>query len=155
TRIDLISAMRGDSRSGFGAGGRLRSWLVGAEVTLSVILVAGAILRFRSLVGLETVHTGLDPSGLLTFRVPLTARRYREARARTQFFQRALDQISPLPGVRSTSAVSFLPFTGPGAGTFVNIEGRPPAKPGAELEAIIRTVTPGYFHTLGIAFQSG
>jgi len=55
----------------------------------------------------------------------------------------------------SPRAVSFLPFTGPGDGTSVNIEGRLPSKPGAELEAIIQTVMPGYFHTLGIPFKSG
>jgi putative ABC transport system permease protein len=154
TRIDLISAMRGDSRSVIGAG-RLRSWLVGAEVTFSVILLSGAILLFRSLVSLESVKPGLSPSKLLTFRVPLMAGRYREDPRSTQFFERALDQLAHLPGVRSASAVSFLPFTGPGAGTFVNVEGRPPAKPGAELEALIRTVMPGYFRTLGIPLKSG
>jgi len=154
TRIDLISAMRGDSRSVIGAG-RLRSWLVGAEVTFSVILLSGAILVFRSLVSLESVNPGLNPSNLLTFRIPLTAGRYREDPRSTQFFERALREMSHLPGVRSASAVSFLPFTGPGAGTSVNIEGRPPAKPGAELEALIRTVMPGYFRTLGIPLKSG
>jgi putative ABC transport system permease protein len=155
TRIDLVSAMRGDSRSGLGAGGRLRSWLVGVEVTMSVVLLTGAILLFRSLVDLETVNPGLDASNLLTFRVPLAAGRYREPRARTAFFQRALDQFLHLPGVRSASAVSFLPFTGPGAGTSVNIEGGLPAQPGAELEAVIQIVMPGYFRTLGIPFKSG
>ena len=129
---------------------RLRSWLVGAEVAFSVILLSGAILLFRSLVSLESVNPGLNPSNLLTFRVPLTASRYRGDPRSTQFFGRALDQLAHLPGVRSASAVSFLPFTGPGAGTTVNIEGRPPAKPGEELEALIQTVMPGYFRTLGI-----
>lgn len=155
THIDLVGAMRGDSRSGLGAGSRLRSWLVGLEVTMSVILLTGAILLFRSLVDLETVNPGFNAANLLTFRVPLAAGRYREARTRTVFFQKALDELSHLPGVRSASAVSFLPFTGPGAGTSVNIEGRPPAQPGAELEAVIQTVMPGYFRTLGIPFKSG
>jgi putative ABC transport system permease protein len=154
TRIDLISAMRGDSRSVFGAG-RLRAWLVGAEVTFSVILLSGAILLFRSLVSLESVNPGLNPSNVLTFRVPLAAGPYRGDPRSTQFFERALGEMAHLPGVRSASAVSFLPFTGPGAGTTVNIERRPPAKPGAELGALIRTVMPGYFHTLGIPLKSG
>jgi hypothetical protein len=70
SRLDLLSAFRGDSRSGLGAGRRVRSWLVGAEVAISVVLLAGAMLLFRSLVGLETVNPGLNPSNLLTFRVP-------------------------------------------------------------------------------------
>jgi putative ABC transport system permease protein len=155
TRVDLVSAMRGESRSVVGAGGRLRSWLVGVEVASSVILLAGALLLFRSLVRLESVNPGLDASNLLTFRVPLTTVLYRDAHARTQFFERALDRMSHLPGVRSASAISFLPFAGPGAGTFVNIEGRPPSRPGAEPGALIQAVMPGYFHTIGIPLESG
>jgi putative ABC transport system permease protein len=155
TRMDLVAAMRGAGRSGPGAGSRLRSWLVGLEVTMSVILLTGAILLFRSLVDLETVNPGFNPSNLLAFRVPLATNRYREARERTGFFKRALDQIAHLPGVRSASAVGFLPFTGPGAGTSVNIEGRLPAKPGAELSANIQIVMPGYFRMLGIPLRSG
>jgi putative ABC transport system permease protein len=155
SRVDLTGALRGDSRSGLGAGSRLRSWLIGAEVAVSVVLLTSAILLFRSLVGLEGVHTGLDPMNVLTFRLPMTASRYRETTARKQFLGRALEEMARLPGVRSVSAVSFLPFTGPGAGTWINIEGRPPAKPGAELEALIRTVMPGYFRALGIPLKSG
>ncbi len=154
SRLDLMSALRGDSRAGSGGVG-LRSWLVGAEVAMSVILVAGALLLFRSLVGLETVNPGFQPSGLLTFRVALSPARYATPRLRTQFFARAIDQLARLPGVRSVSAASCVPFSGGCAGTSVNIEGRPPAKPGEEISASIETVMPGYFHTLGIPLVSG
>jgi len=155
SRVELVSAFRGDSRSGFGAGRLLRTWLVGAEVAVSVILLAGAMLLFRSLVGLEAVHPGMDPSNLLTFRVSLPLVRYRQAASRTQFFQRAIEQIERIPGVRSVSAASCLPFTGGCAGTTVNIEGRAPAKPGEALVASIQTVMPGYFQTLRIPIKSG
>ena len=78
SRADLIGALRGDSRSGLGAGGHLRVWLVGAEVAISVVLLAGAMLLFRSLVGFEALNPGLDPSNLLTFRVSLPAARYQK-----------------------------------------------------------------------------
>jgi putative ABC transport system permease protein len=153
TRMDLFRGLRG---GGLRGGRRLRAWLVGAEVALSVILLAGSLLLFRSLMGLERVNIGFDPANVLTFRVSLTEPRYlAESHLRTQFFQRALDQIRRLPGVRSASAASFLPLSGPGAGTSVNIEGRPPAKPGEELTATIQTVMPGYFHTFGIPLKRG
>lgn len=155
TRVDLFSGLRGGA-SGLRAGRRLRTWLVGAEVSLSVVLLAGSLLLLRSLVRLESVNLGFEPASVLTFRVSLTDARYmREDALRTQFFQRALDEIRRLPGVRSASAASFLPLSGPGAGTSVNIEGRPPAKPGEELSATIQTVMPGYFHSLGIPLMSG
>lgn len=153
SRFDLLSALRGHSR--FGSGRRLRSVLVSVEVATSVILLAGATLLFRSLVGLETVSTGMDTSNLLTFRVDLLDARYEKARAQTQFLERVLDQIGHLPRVRAASAVGCLPFTGGCYGTSVIIEGRPPAKPGEALSAAIQIVMPGYFHTLGIPLKSG
>jgi len=155
SRLDLTGALRGGNRPGLGAGGRLRAWLVGAEVALSVVLLAGALLLFRSLVGLETVPSGMDPSNVLTFRVSLPPARYPAVAARRQFFERALEEIGHLPGVRSAGAVSFPPFSGHGTGTFVTIEGRAPAKPGEELLALVRTVTPGYFSTLRIPLEAG
>jgi putative ABC transport system permease protein len=76
SRGALAEALRGAGRSSIGGGRRLRSWLVGAEVALSVMLLAGGLLLFRSLVGLQGVHPGLDASNLLTFRVSLPAVRY-------------------------------------------------------------------------------
>jgi putative ABC transport system permease protein len=51
--------------------------------------------------------------------------------------------------------VSYLPFNGGAAGTDLAIAGRPPAKPGEEPGATIRTVMPGYFRTLGIPLKRG
>ena len=104
---------------------------------LSVALWAGAILLFRSLVGLEKANTGIDPYNLLTFRVSLLDNRYEKARSRTQFLERVLDQLRSVPSVRGASAAGCVPFTGRCYGTSVNIERRPPAKPG---EALCGTV---------------
>jgi putative ABC transport system permease protein len=152
-RADLMGALRDDTRSVTGRNG-LRAWLVGGEVAVSVVLLAGSLLLFRSLVGLEGLNPGLDPSNLLTFRVPLPAARYKVP-ARQQFFASAIEQIERLPGVRSAAVMNYLPFSGPGFGTWVDIEGRPPAKPGEEHSALVRSVMPGYFRTLGIPFKSG
>ena len=153
SRTNLANALNDSSRSSTSSG-HLRAWLVGAEVALSVMLLAGAGLLFRSLIGLQKVDPGLDASGVLTFRVSLPAARYPESR-RTQFFSQALERIEHLPGVRSASAVSYLPFTGDFAGTSVSIAGRPAPKPGEELYGVIRTVMPGYFRTMGIPLKRG
>ena len=152
SRNDLNRNLHAESRASTGSG--MRRWLVALEVGCSVALLAGAGLLFRTLVGLQAVNPGLDPHNLLTFRVTLPSQRYPEPKG-VEFFARAAEQLSHLPGVRSASAVSYLPFNGPAAGTNVNIFGLPPAKPGEELIGTIRTVLPGYFRTMGIPLVRG
>jgi putative ABC transport system permease protein len=154
-RADLTRGLREDSRGSVGGSGHLRAGLVAAEVALCVMLLAGAGLLFRSLIGLQSVDPGLNPSRVLTFSVLIPGERYREPVQRMQFFSRALEQIENLPGVELASAVSFLPFNGMSAGTDLAIAGRPPAKPGEELVATIRTVMPGYFRTMEIPLKRG
>jgi putative ABC transport system permease protein len=155
SRIDLTRGLREAGRSNVGGAGRLRAGLVAAEVALSVMLLAGAGLLFRSLVGLQNVEPGLNPSRVLTFSVLIPTARYKEPLQRTQFFTRAVEQMEKLPGVESATAVSYLPFDGLAAGTDVTIAGRPAPKPGEEAIGTIRTVMPGYFRTIGIPLKRG
>lgn len=150
SRIGLTSALNNDNRSNIGGSSRLRACLVAAEVAVSVILLTGALLLFRTLTGLHAVNPGLNPTNLLTFRVTLPQRALS-----TQFFDRALEGIRRLPGVKSASAISYLPFDEDPAATIVNIAGRPPAKPGENLFPVIRTLMPGYFETMNIPLETG
>jgi putative ABC transport system permease protein len=156
----LAPAMMGSrlalaDRSNIGGGVRFRGALVAAEMALSIVLLVGAGLLFRTLVGLQSVESGLHPANVLTFRVSVPAARYREGPSRTQFFERALGRIGQLPGVTSASAINYLPFNGDAAGTRVDIEGRPDPKPGQDLSAMVRTVMPGYFASIGIPLRRG
>ncbi len=151
----MIQGLREASRSSLGGGVRLRSILVSGEVALSLILLAGAGLLFRTLTGLESVNPGLNPTGVVTFRFSLPNARYPESRSKTQFFERALDEIHRLPGVTAASAVSFLPFDGLGAATNLTIAGRPKPAPGEGPGAAVDTVMPDYFRATGIPIVRG
>jgi putative ABC transport system permease protein len=154
SRGDLNRGLHEESRTSTG-GNRMRSWLVALEIACSVALMAGAGLLFRTLVGLQNVDPGLDEHNVLSFRVSLPSQRYKEEQKRIDFFQQATEKLNQLPGVRSASASSYLPLNGIGAGTGVKMLGQPPAKPGEEFVATIRTVLPGYFRTMGIPLKSG
>jgi putative ABC transport system permease protein len=155
SRTDVARGLQESGRSAVGGSSRLRSGLVAAEVALSVILLAGAGLLFQTLIGLQAVDPGLNPARVLTFNVQAPAARYRQPIQAVQFYSRAVDGMAKLPGVESASAVSYLPFTGLAAGTSFSIDGRPPAKPGEEPGTVVRTVLPGYFHTIGIPLLKG
>jgi len=155
SRGNINRALHLESHQGTGGGHRLRNWLVSAEVACSVILLAGAGLLFRTVIGLQAVDSGLNPDKVLTFSVSLPGARYGEGAKTVQFYTTAVERLAQLPGVRSASAISYLPFNGMAAGTGFNIAGRPPAKPGESLDATIRTILPAYFRTLGIPLKKG
>ena len=155
SRSELVQRLQTDGRSSIGGKSRLRSWFVGVEIALSVILLSGALLLFRSLEGLQNVRPGINAANLLTLRVSLPGARYTKPSQTLQFFTRAVQEIESLPGVRAVSAISHLPFNGRPPGTDVTIAGRPPAKPGEGIGATVRTVMPGYFRTMGIPLLKG
>jgi putative ABC transport system permease protein len=155
SRGDVNRALHEESRAATGSGHRMRAWLVALEIACSVALMAGAGLLFRTMVGLQHVNPGLDAHNVLNFRVTLPKQRYKEDQKKVDFFAQAVEKLRHLPGVRSASAISYLPFSGIASATNVRIAGRPPAKPGEELGAVIRTVLPEYFRTMGIPLIHG
>jgi putative ABC transport system permease protein len=150
-------------------GHRVHNWLVVAEMAMALVLLIGAGLLLRSFEHLIEVNPGFRPDHLLTMNVPQSALTPAEAKgwSQTQLrafgekqsrqFQQMAEEVQALPGVESVGGIDLLP---PGraeyrqASRFV-IEGRP--IPDAELRPVLqfRTVSLGYFRTMGIALRQG
>jgi putative ABC transport system permease protein len=158
-------AMRGGAQESLKSGGRgstmsrssarLRSALVVAEMSLALMLLAGAGLMVRSFAALERVKLGFEPDHVITARVSLPGRRYPNDTLTLAFFRAAEQQIAALPGVSAVGAISFLPLTGQRSASGFNVEGRPAAPAGAEPIGDMRAVTPGYFRAMGISIKDG
>ena len=95
---------------------RRRTVLVAAEVALAVPLVLGAMLLGRTLIGLQHVDPGFDPSHVIQFRVNLPTARYDAATRRVNLFRSLVDRLEAMPGVSAAadrrafrSAVSTTP----------------------------------------------
>lgn len=154
THETLKSGGRGGSNMSRSSS-RLRSALVVAEISLALVLLAGAGLMVRSLAALHQVHLGFEPAHALTARITLPQRRYPSDTAALAFFRDAESRIAALPGVTAVGAISYLPLSGQSSSSGFNVEGRPPAEPGAEPVGDMRAVTPGYFKAMGIAIKDG
>jgi putative ABC transport system permease protein len=137
------------------ASGRLRSALVVAEMSLALVLLAGAGLMVRSFSALQHVNLGFEPQHALYGRVALPVRTYRTDTAIVAFFEQAEAQMVTVPGVKAVGAISYLPLTGQRSVQSFNIEGRPPFPDGEEPGGDMRAVTPGYFRAMGIPLKEG
>jgi putative ABC transport system permease protein len=156
-RVDPNEAIReGASRTSTDARGRrVRDLFVVAQVALTLVLLVGSGLLVRSLSRLQSVDPGFDAARVLTMQVKLPGAAYQEDAKVISFYRDALEKVRAVPGVRSASAINFLPFNGLGAATDFTIEGAPPPPPGHDLVTEVRVVDPAYFSTMGIPLVSG
>jgi len=145
SRPNVVDVLRRTGRAiGLGSG-RLRGGLVVVEVALSFVLLVGSGLMLRSLIVLERVDPGYEPSGLLTFFIPNVRARTPEARA--DFMRRVREEVSALPGVQSVAAATPLPLDGRTANMPWGTEAAA-ADPSLFQQAQVHTVLPGYFETM-------
>ncbi len=153
SKPDLTGALK-DAGRGSGAAksaSRLRSLLVVAEVTLSVVLLVSASLTIRSFLALQQVDPGFQTDRLLRVAVPLPVERYATLEQRNRFAEALLDRIEALPGVEAaTIGVGGLPFGGPSSR--YAIEGQAPSD---ERTVTVNLVSADYLRTLGIPLLRG
>jgi predicted permease len=128
----------------------LRRILVGAEVALALMLLAGAGLLLRSFATLVAERPGFDTRGTLVADLALPSTRYVDGTARRLFYDGLLDRIGILPGVQMVAATNTPPLSwGPNGAILA--EDRP-VETG---QAHYRVVSGDYFRALGIALVSG
>jgi predicted permease len=132
SRTDAAHTLRDGGRSATAGAGqaRLRGALVIAEIGLSTVLLVGAGLMARTLVGMQHVPLTFDPTRILTMRVPLTETRYPAPEDRARFLRALLARVTALPGVQAAAVDSGLPFVG-ARRSGITVPGRPKTDLGA------------------------
>jgi putative ABC transport system permease protein len=133
---------------------RLRSFLVVAEVALSVVLLIATGLTIRSFVSLLEVEPGFEAGGLLTLRVSLPPAEFPEQEERSAFYDVLEERILALPGVVSVAAVNQLPLTGSGTLQPYAYD-EETTKNWESVTADERYVTPGFLRTMGATLIAG
>ena len=153
SRVDLNDALKTSGR-GLSGGGRLRGIMIVSEVALAMILLTGAGLLMRSFLRLENVNPGFQPQNLLTMRIGLASGRYPERTQQSIFYDRTLERIAAIPGVRDAAVANALPVNR-AIGYFFNIEGRPALDATKAPTFWLHSISPSYFQTLRIPIIRG
>lgn len=127
-------------------GARLvREIMVGAQVMLTMILLASSVCLGRAFVHLMKIDRGYDVDGVVTVSVSLDGTTHQLDQRQLPYFEEVLDRIRRLPGVRAASATEFLPLY---ASAFIGgpfgLDGRP-----AQRSSTLVPVLSGYFQTMG------
>jgi predicted permease len=154
-----LDGLRDGARSGGGQKERLRSALVIAEITASVVLLVSAGLLIRALLTVREVDPGFRAEGVLTLRTELPLPAYGRVVTREAYYARVVKEAMTLPGVTSAAFISFMPMSTFRGGIWpVSVKGDADEMSGvrtANNVAPIRYVTPGFFKTLGTPLKRG
>jgi putative ABC transport system permease protein len=157
TRFELHESLKeGGKNVGGGARShRLRSGLVATEIALALMLLIGAGLLIKSFRRLQSVDPGFDAKSVLTMTVSLPGWKYDTDPKAIDYFKQAASQLQTLPDVERVGAINYLPFSGPHAGTNVEVEGRPKPPPGQDLNTGVCVTDANYFRAMKIPLKEG
>ena len=114
SRADLVDGLKegGRGTSGSIRQQRLRKILVGAQVALSVTLLAGAALLITSFMRLSQQNLGFRPQHLWTGAITLPTSQYHDAGSRQRFIEQLLNALRDLPGVQTATVSGDIPLNG-------------------------------------------
>jgi len=152
----LTETLRAGERGSTGSRSKRRDALVAGEIAIAVVVLFLSTLVARSFQKLLAVDPGFRTDHLLTAEITLPEPKYGDDSPVTNhFYEQLLESIARSPGISSAATTSIVPLRPSQVMTRFLVEGAPPTAPGTFPAAQIRYVSPGFFHTFGLALQGG
>ena len=150
---NLMTTLRSATRSSAGRDGRLRNGLVVVELSLSVVLLAGAGLLLRSFLLMQRADLGYRTERLVTASVLFPRVRYGEPTRAVTAIETLLERLRANPAIKAAEVTDQPPFT---AGD-QDISGQPVGElpPEGNNSFWYRTVSPGLISLLGMRIVEG
>jgi predicted permease len=156
SHVDLIDGLKegGRGTSGSVRQQRFRKILVGAQVALSVTLLAGAALLVTSFIRLSQQDIGFRSQNLWTGAVTLPTSQYPDPPSRQRFVEQTLHELRSVPGLESATISGDIPLVG--FSRYLYARGDRDVPP-VEERAIApgHEIAPGYFKTWGVPLLAG
>jgi putative ABC transport system permease protein len=153
SRVNLNSSLKESGPGGWrqAARNRARSFLVVAEIAISVMLLVGAGLLIDTMYRLHQQKLGFNPDRVYTMTTPFGPSARLTAVGMQNFEQDVLHRIQSTPGVTSAAIISDLPLTGPD-----NLPTQQAGHPEHSIGGMeYRAISPQYFRTMQIFLVEG
>lgn len=132
-----------------------RALLVVLQFALAVPLLSAAALLTSSVLRLQRVDPGFDPTGVVALRISLPSASYPDSTARRAFWEQALRKVDELPAVARVGLSSGLPPDAPATYNNFDLTDRPVPAGAAQPVSPWSGVTPGFFAALGVPLLEG
>ena len=149
-----LGLSNGSVRITSGTNRRLRVFAV-TQIAASFILLAGAGMLLTTLFALQRAQSGFNTHNVLALNVPVVSYS-RKPEEIASFYREVLRRVSAVPGVERVSIGTAVPWRDKGffAAQFT-VEGYKKANGEEDPRARFRTVSPGFFESLGVPVIAG
>jgi putative ABC transport system permease protein len=154
TRPNLTTALKDTAAQGGAVKARLRSVLVVAQISISLVVLIAAGLVVRTLQQLQTMNPGFDTRNALTMSFDLGLQGYDDARGQ-QFYRQLTERLRSVPGVESAAVANYIPLSLNYNSRNTFIEGKPAQRGENVPTAMNASAGPGYFKTMGTPVLQG
>ncbi len=157
SRADLVEALKEGGRGSSGSvrQQRFRKILIGAQVALSVTLLAGAALLIASFVRLSHQNTGFRSDHLWVGFVTFPTAGYPDLGSRNRFAEQTLSSLRSTPGVENVAISGDFPLAGGNGQTLYARADREVLPVPQRAAAPSHDVGPGYFRAWDIRVLAG
>jgi putative ABC transport system permease protein len=135
---------------------RLRAFAV-TQIAASFVLLAGAGMLLKTLIALQSIDPGFRTRNVLVVNVPMMSYGRTPDQVR-DFYREVQRRVAALPGIDSVASASAVPWRDGGNLSFgfsFSVEGLKKRDGDEDPRAHFRTISPGYFATLGMPLLSG
>src|SRR5437870_3520446 len=149
SKTNVNEVLKEGGRSGSG-GVRARRWtaaLIVTQLTLTLVLLAGAGFMMRSFVNMYRMDIGIETSRLLTMTFILPTRKY-DRPARIDFMRRMEERLNANGAIVGASTASNQPFGG-GALLQLQIDGKTASGDKPQMVTMLSVGAP-YFNAIGV-----
>ena len=156
-QTDLNAALKAAGRSSSEDAGsqRFASFLIVAEVALTLVLLTGAGLLIQSVNQFASAPLGFRTEGLLTSRIRLPQAGYARPEQRIRFYGNLLDQLLATHEIEEAALSTALPTAGSGPVVVLAVGGQPDPGPNTVLDTGTQTISPQYFHVMRVPLKEG
>lgn len=144
----------GGSRGGGTPGTGLRRVLVMAQIAVSVVLLLGTGLLFRTFLHLNGIGVGFETEGRLAAQLSMPDQSWHWSE-RGALLAGIEEAVAAVPGVEAVGATAVDPFSGMALANFVARNDRVPEEAALFTPMGWRPVTPGFFQAAGVEVVAG
>ncbi|PWT85099.1 MAG: hypothetical protein C5B58_03620 [Acidobacteria bacterium] len=156
SHADLVEGLKegGRGTSGSLRQQRFRKILIGAQVSLSVTLLAGAALLITSFIRLSQQNIGFRSQNLWTGGITLPILQYPDAASRQRFAEQTLNELRNVPGLETATISGDIPLNGGNRTLYARADRDvPPIEKRANSPS--HDIAPDYFKTWGVPLLAG